>query len=429
VQGEHYVSLLASLIILGMIITPALGISVGYSAGDSTGVVSSSASFNLEDSATLHDESVLAGSEIFETRQASGTGHNAISSSVGGNGGSVSNTVDSSGSMSVSAAIAATSKGASIGQSTALSGKSGSVSTEASSKSNKVAVAGGFSGEGNMNSDLSAVSADRAALSGSASIAGVPVLDDGNLQQIASGDMGMSVDGLYAQPSGGLGKFSLNTVNVEKASASGTPSYLTGPVYTTGGGNAKSYVPAGWRWTSASPNIKMVVKSNTIPTGLTAYAVNGATVAATQTWNSATNRKPFASVSTSTTVKTDTYDGNNVVAFKYLSDAPYALAYSRTWYTKVNNCISALESDLSLNTRYRWSTTLPNGRPYYYNDPFDVQSVILHELGHTIGLGDLYNLPSTDSRRSDYKQIMNAYNDVQRTLGNGDKTGAWLLYG
>jgi hypothetical protein len=318
----------------------------------------------------------------------------------------VSNAVDSSGSMGVSAVIVAPGNGAGVGQSTSLSGKSGSVSFSASSPNNQMAVAGGFSGNGNMNADLSAVASDRAAMSGSASIVGVPVLDDDNIQQVTSGDVGMSVDGLYALPSGDLGKFGPATANVEKASASGTPSYLTGPAYTSSGGNLAGE-------------------------GLTAAAVANAVSGATATCNAATNKIPFDKVTTSSTVKTDTYDHNNVVAFKYLSDAPAALAYSRTWYNynKVGGYYSAIESDLSLNTGYRWSTTLPDGRPYFYSDPIDVQTVVTHGLGHTLGLGDLYTLPSTDSRKSDYKQEMNAYNDVQRTIGNGDKTGAWVLYG
>ena len=75
-----------------------------------------------------------------------------------------------------------------------------------------------------------------------------------------------------------------------------------------------------------------------------------------------------------------------------------------------------MESDLSFNTRYGWAT---NGRNY------DVQTTALHELGHTIGLGDLYG---KSAYTQDTRQIMHYYTGVKRTLGNGDKTGAWLLY-
>ncbi len=52
--------------------------------------------------------------------------------------------------------------------------------------------------------------------------------------------------------------------------------------------------------------------------------------------------------------------------------------------------------------------------------------MVLHELGHTIGLGDIYDKAefSTDTR-----QVMHYYNGVKRTLGNGDATGVWKLYG
>ena len=52
-----------------------------------------------------------------------------------------------------------------------------------------------------------------------------------------------------------------------------------------------------------------------------------------------------------------------------------------------------------------------------------------HELGHSIGMGDLYTLPDGDPRKSDYAQVMNSYDAPQRTLGNGDRTGAQTLYG
>jgi len=78
---------------------------------------------------------------------------------------------------------------------------------------------------------------------------------------------------------------------------------------------------------------------------------------------------------------------------------------------------SALESDVSYNTRYGWSTSGSN---------YDVETVALHELGHTIGSGDIYGKAAYSA---DTRQVMHYYTGVKRTLGNGDKTGAWILYG
>jgi hypothetical protein len=78
-----------------------------------------------------------------------------------------------------------------------------------------------------------------------------------------------------------------------------------------------------------------------------------------------------------------------------------------------------VESDMTFNSNLKWTATGETGK-------LDFQSVVLHELGHTIGLGDLYNKAqfSTDTR-----QVMHYYTGVKRTLGNGDATGVWMLYG
>jgi hypothetical protein len=56
----------------------------------------------------------------------------------------------------------------------------------------------------------------------------------------------------------------------------------------------------------------------------------------------------------------------------------------------------------------------------------DVQTVALHEMGHTIGLGDTY---LHDIYQYDLSQIMGYYDGVQRTLGSGDNAGVKKLYG
>ncbi len=427
---EYKNSILTSLILLSFFVAPALGVSVSYSAGDSGGSVSSSASYNLDDSTSLRAEALLGEDGITETRQATGSGVNSIEASASSDGSSVSSSVGSSGKMGVSSTVAATTKGVAISQNAALSGQSGSIGLTSDSKQNQMAVAGGFSGEGDLKADLSAVAADRSAMGGSASFVGVPVLDSGNLQAVASGDIAMSVDGLYAQPKGDLGSFSLNTININKAQepASTVQGLLTGPAYTSDGGRNAAYLLGGWRWNTKDPQIKLYVKddANLRAEGLSAASVATAVGSAADEWDAATNQNLFSDSGVTATsyndpnYKVDTYDGKNVLGWKYLSSAPSALAYSRTWYsmTKVGGYYSALESDLSFNTKYAWSTA--------GNKNYDVRTTALHELGHTIGLGDLYG---KSAFTSDTRQIMHYYTGPGKTLGNGDKTGAWVLYG
>jgi poly(3-hydroxybutyrate) depolymerase len=144
-------------------------------------------------------------------------------------------------------------------------------------------------------------------------------------------------------------------------------------------------------------------------------------------WDDATNQNLFSDAGVKPTsyndpnYKVDTYDGKNVAGWKYLSSAPSALAYSRTWYSldkQGTPYYSARESDLSFNTRYGWSTK--------GNVNYDVRTVAIHELGHTIGLGDLYG---KSQFASDTRQVMHYYTGPGKHLGNGDKNGAWVLYG
>jgi hypothetical protein len=421
---NHKNILLVSLILLSFFVAPALGVSVGISAGEGGRSVSSSASYDLDDSTSLQAEATLTEDGIFETREALGSGDNSIETSASGDGSSISSSVKSSGTMGVSSSVAATPDGVAMSQAAALSGQSGSIGLAADSKENQMAIAGGFSGQGDLKADLSAVSAGRAAMSGDASFSGVPVIDSGNLQAVASGDVAMSVDGLYALPKGELGSFGLNAVNIEKAQQGpgSTTLGLVPNLNDPNGGRKDAYLLAGWRWNSANPNIKLYVKNDANLQGekLDPNSVKYAVGAAAETWDAVTNKELFDNnVEVNNAYSADTLDSKNVLAWKYLSAAPTALAYSRTWYNynKVGNYFSAIESDLSFNTNYGWSTSGGN---------YDVQSVALHELGHTIGLGDLYGKSQFSG---DTRQAMHYYTGVKRTLGNGDKNGAWLLYG
>jgi hypothetical protein len=206
----------------------------------------------------------------------------------------------------------------------------------------------------------------------------------------------------------------------------GSVGMLAGPELTSGGGRSSAYCLTGKKWTQTDPQIKLTLKSDAYLTGegLSTTAVQSAIANAANSWDDATNQNLFADtnlVTVSTTVAADKYDGYNTFAFKPISSG-CVIGLSRTWYrlTKVDGYNPTLESDITFNTGYNWATDGVSTKKA------DVQSVAMHELGHTIGLGDIYGktLFATDTR-----QIMHYYTGVKHTLGNGDKTGIWALYG
>ncbi len=334
--------------------------------------------------------------------------------------------------------------GVASGQSTAMAGAAGYVSSGALSDENRMALAGSFLGDGEMTAALSTTSSsgERAGMGGEVSIYGATWIDDSDLEMVASQSGGVSVSGQQALADGGIGSFGLSAENAdadvlamvgvsgERRGASGGDGDMVSTNYL--GGSYSSYELIGWRWNQQNPKIQLYLKNdaNLANEGLSDQQAQTAISNAANTWDSAVAQNLFADGQTviidSTKKCDDVYDGYNVHAWKDLTDAPSALAYARTRYGGpiVDGYYQVHESDVSYNTRYGWSTDLNN-----LNGKLDVETVALHELGHTIGLADLYNLPSSDPRKSDYEQIMNLYDAPQRYLGNGDKTAARKLYG
>ena len=97
------------------------------------------------------------------------------------------------------------------------------------------------------------------------------------------------------------------------------------------------------------------------------------------------------------------FDGNNDVAWMRLNGSS---TLGVTWYSTTTD-----EADMALNTQFPWAVDGVNR--------YDVETVLLHENGHVVGLGHESNEPS----------IMAPYYDgVQRTLLQDDIDGVSALY-
>jgi hypothetical protein len=409
-------------------VIPAQGISISIST-ENTGL---SETLSLDDSTSFIGNIVLGHGEIFHEKQATGSGNNEIMESIYGKEYSIANTIVGSGTISVSSSSMATADSGTISQDTRMSGDYGYLASSAISEGNDMHVLGEFSGDGgSLDANLISSFYSRAIIGGTASLAGVDCLDDSVLGNIASGSIAVSTEGLYTESEcknmqGGVGDFGFLAINKEhKLVKSDQESLILD--YTADGGSQNAYKLSGWRWNALNPQIKMYLRNDAYLKNekLDPISTASAVVSATKTWEAATTKNLFADtsiVTISTTKTADKYDGSNVIAFKpFTSTNAKALAYSRTYYTttKVGGYYPAVESDLSFNTLFNWETA---GTGSYY----DVQTVALHELGHTLGLGDIYNDPILSADKS---EIMNSYTGVKRTLGNGDKTGIWTLYG
>ena len=258
---------------------------------------------------------------------------------------------------------------------------------------------------------------------------GVTYLNDATFQEISSDSLGMRMMSLR-ETENGIGTFDLNVFNREAADS---PAY--DQAADTAGGLASSYDLTGYRWNQNNPQIQLYYNPTGKPSGLVDTAARDAIAAAANTWDDAVAQNLFKDTNTvivdSNKAVTDPFatgsmDGYNVNGWWNLGGN--TLGMSRWWYNPdsvVGGYKSILETDVWYSKDKTWTTdwntAVNNG------NIIDLQSVAVHELGHSIGMGDLYTL--SDARKNDYAQVMNLYDAPQRTLGNGDLAGAEILYG
>ena len=515
-----------------MVLASAITISYSTSEGDES--VSSSVAYDLDDSTLLEGSTILNGASIVQDQKASGSGKNSISQSVNGNGYTIKNSMENSGSFNAQANVAATGNeagysqsfvgsdnsailqtidgngysaessasgfgilsaststmaspasaslsqqafgrgdanlalsgfqgldmseqrvrltggeiassqslsagtGVSVSQTTKLSGEAGGVESNAISAKNVLLASGSFHGQGVLDAKITANAADSATANGKVSLDGATWIDDEAIEGVSSGDLVMNVQGLRVEPKNGLGPFVMSVANMDRLN------YDQNAVSTqnSGADSPSSYRLGGalsddtWRlmrWNENYPNIKLWLKDDgyLAGTGLPKQDIADGIANAAYTWDEAVTRNLFldgtGQVELSTSVSADTEDGKNVHAFLPFDNTNYA-GFART-YSDIPikyGFYSIYESDVSYNSLLSWSTTQSSGTN-------DVQGIALHELGHTLGLADLYydpdnvnSLPLDDPRTMDNYQVMNS--QQQRNLGAGDTTGIRLLY-
>ncbi len=154
------------------------------------------------------------------------------------------------------------------------------------------------------------------------------------------------------------------------------------------------------------------------PYGLSADFVGNAFSAAAETWDAATSKELFADTYTlDSSAYYGTRDYKNVISFGSYND-PNVIAITSVWYTRVGKQI--VEFDQLYNTGFVWGDASV--------DPsvMDLQNIATHELGHAVGLDDIY----TSSCGAVTMYGYSTEGDLaKRTLAQPDVLGLQKMYG
>ena len=172
----------------------------------------------------------------------------------------------------------------------------------------------------------------------------------------------------------------------------------------------------------------MGVKWNTLPVnyiinpnntqGLSESFVTSTISTSAETWDSATSSEILNDAYTvNYTAQYGIQNFQNAIDFgDYPNDG--VIAVTSVWYTRVGKQI--VEFDMRFNTRFDWGDASVN------SSVMDLENIAVHELGHGVGLADIYSTAcgyvtmygySTEGETS------------KRTLEQPDITGLQRMYG
>jgi len=174
----------------------------------------------------------------------------------------------------------------------------------------------------------------------------------------------------------------------------------------------KFLTPTKIKWTT----LPVKYEINPTNSGLGEGFVTSAVFDSAETWDAATSKELMDGYTIDYTAVYGVQNYENAIVF---GDYPTkgVIAVTTVWYNPATKAI--VEFDIMFDTDWTWGT---DGSP----DKMDLQNIATHELGHGVGLGDVYDTACSHVTMYGYSD----YGETQkRTLEQPDITGLRVLYG
>ena len=185
-----------------------------------------------------------------------------------------------------------------------------------------------------------------------------------------------------------------------------------------GVGSAKSpscYKLMGVKW-NPLPVSYVINPSN--PQGLSEGFVTSTISASAETWDSTTSSELFNNAyAVNYSAQYGVQNFQNALVFGDYPDSG-VIGVTSVWYTRVGKRL--VEFDMLLNTDFTWGDADLN------SSVMDLQNIITHELGHGIGLDDIYSTSCLSVTMYGYSTEGET---SKRTLETADIAGLQKMYG
>ena len=165
------------------------------------------------------------------------------------------------------------------------------------------------------------------------------------------------------------------------------------------------------------------------PDGLTETFVVSAITASVSEWDKYTSIDLFGSyaIDHSASWDSDAPDGRNELLFgDYPQEGVIAVCIVWGYFRGASGKGEIVEFDILFDIDFTWGNAGPTDEDELGIRVMDLQNIATHELGHGLGLGDLYYISASDETMYGYSE----YGETKkRTLYLGDIAGILALYG